>query len=104
MREHRRPLMKRDQVIRLISEQQQALDRLGVEMLSLFGSVARQEAQPDSDIDVLVVFEGKATFDRYMDLKFFLEDLLGTRVDLVTRNALRPSMRPSIEQEAIRVA
>ena len=96
--------MERDQVIRLISEQQQALDRLGVEMLSLFGSVAREDAQPDSDIDVLVDFREKATFDRYMDLKFFLEDLLGARVDLVTRNALRPSMRPSIEREAIRVA
>jgi predicted nucleotidyltransferase len=96
--------MKRDQVIKLISEQQQALDRLGVEMLSLFGSVAREEAHADSDIDVLVDFKEKATFDRYMDLKFFLEDLLGNRVDLVTRNALRPSMRPSIEQEAIRVA
>jgi predicted nucleotidyltransferase len=91
-------------VIKLISEQQQALDRLGVEMLSLFGSVAREEARPNSDIDVLVDFKEKATFDQYMDLKFFLEDLLGSRVDLVTRNALRPSMRPSVEQEAIRVA
>ena len=96
--------MEREKVIQLISEQQQTLDRLGVEMLSLFGSVAREEARPDSDIDVLVDFKEKATFDRYMDLKFFLEDLLGSRVDLVTRNALRPSMRPSIEQEAIRVA
>ena len=96
--------MERDQVIKLISEQQHALDRFGVERLSLFGSVARKENRPDSDIDVLVDFKEEATFDRYMDLKFFLEDLLGSRVDLVTRNALRPSMRPAIEQEAIRVA
>ena len=96
--------MEREQVIRLISEQQQALKLFGVETLSLFGSVARKENRPDSDIDVLVDFREKATFDRYMNLKFFLEDLLGSRVDLVTRNALRPSMRPSIEQEAIRVA
>ena len=96
--------MKRDEVIARISEQQQALECFGVEMLSLFGSVAREENRPDSDIDVLVDFEGKATFDQYMDLKFFLEDLLGSRVDLVTRKALRPAMRPSIEQEAIRVA
>lgn len=96
--------MEREQVIKLISEHRQSLDRFGVEMLSLFGSVAREEARPGSDIDVLVDFTGKATFDRYMDLKFFLEDLLGSRVDLVTRNALRPSMRPAVEREAIRVA
>ena len=96
--------MERDQVIKLIAEQQQTLDRLGVERLSIFGSVAREENRAESDIDVLVDFKEKATFDRYMDLKFFLEELLGRRVDLVTRNALRPSMRPSVEQEAIRVA
>jgi predicted nucleotidyltransferase len=90
-------------VIKLISEQSQALDRFGVERLSLFGSVVREEAGPDSDIDVLVDFKEKATFDRYMDLKFFLEDLLGSRVDLVTRNALCPEMRSSIEQEAISI-
>ena len=95
--------MKRAQVIKLISEQQQALVRFGVERLSLFGSFAREEAHPDSDIDVLVDFEEKATFDRYMDLKFFLEDLLGQRVDLVTRNALRTSVRSKIEQEALRI-
>ncbi|MGH2456741.1 MAG: nucleotidyltransferase family protein [Candidatus Limnocylindria bacterium] len=52
----------------------------------------------------LVEYDGAATFDRYMELKFFLEDLLGRKVDLVTRNALRPRRRPSIESEAIRVA
>lgn len=55
-------------------------------------------------MDLLVAFEGLPTFDRYMGLKLFLEDLLGRRVDLVTEDALRPELRPAIEREAIRVA
>jgi hypothetical protein len=67
-------------------------------------SFARGEAQASSDVDLLVEFDGPATFDRFMDLKFHREDLLGTRVDLVTVKALRKQLRPAIEQEAIRVA
>ena len=96
--------MKQDQIIQLLSRQRSALDRLGIESLSLFGSVVRGENQPESDMDILVEFKSKATFDRYMELKFFLEDLLESRVDLVTHKALRPSMRPVIQREAIRVA
>jgi len=77
--------------------------RFGVKSLAVFGSVARGEAGPESDVDILVEFEGRATFDRYMGLKFFLEDLLGTRVDLVTRRALKPRMRPYVEREAVYV-
>jgi hypothetical protein len=51
-----------------------------------------------------VRFEGRATFDRYMDLKLFLEDLLGCRVDLVTEHALRKEVRAQVEQELLRVA
>lgn len=100
----RRETVERDQIIGLLSAQRQAFDRFGVKSLALFGSVARGEDRSESDVDVLVEFKGRATFDRYMELKFFLEDLLGGRVDLVTRKALRPSMRPAIEEEAIRVA
>jgi predicted nucleotidyltransferase len=96
--------VERDQIIGLLSAQRQAFDRLGVRSLALFGSVARGESRSESDVDILVEFKGRATFDRYMELKFFLEDLLSGRVDLVTRKALRPSMRPTIEEEAIRVA
>jgi hypothetical protein len=53
---------------------------------------------------VLVVFEGKPTFDAFMDLLFYLEDLLGARVDLVTDNALRPQVRQAIEGELVDVA
>lgn len=78
--------------------------RFGVRHLAVFGSVARGQARHDSDVDVLVTFEGPADFDRFMDLKFYLEELLGRPVDLVTRRALRPELREGIEREAIRVA
>jgi predicted nucleotidyltransferase len=96
--------VERDQVISLLSEQRSRIGQLGVKSLSVFGSVARGESRPESDVDVLVEFEGKATFDRYMELKFLLEDVLGTRIDLVTHKALRPEMRSRVEKEALRVA
>ena len=77
--------------------------RFGLRKLSVFGSVARGEAVPDSDVDLLVEFDGTPDFDRYMDLKFFLEDLLGRKVDLATPESLRPRLRPRIEQEAVDV-
>jgi len=75
-----------------------------VQRLALFGSAARDEAGQASDIDVLVVFQGTPTFDAFMDLKFYLEDLLGKPVDLVTDKALRPQVRCAIETELIDVA
>ena len=96
--------MERDEVIRPLGERRQELGRLGVKSLALFGSVVRGESRPESDVDVLVEFEGRATFDGYMELKFYLEGLLGCRVDLVTSKALRPRMRPYVEREAVYVA
>lgn len=75
----------------------------GVHDLALFGSVARDEAGTSSDVDILVSFDGPATADRYFGLQFFLEDLLGRPVDLVTDKALRPELRPYIEREAMHV-
>ncbi len=80
------------------------LQEFRVASLTVFGSVARDEARPDSDIDLLVEFEGLPTFDRYMRLKFFLEDLLEHRIDLATRLSIRPELRPAIEHDARRVA
>ncbi len=81
-----------------------ARERFGVRDLSVFGSVARDEASDQSDLDVLVDFVGTATFDGYMGLKLFLEDSLGVKVDLVTRAALKPRLRARVEAEARRVA
>ena len=75
-----------------------------VKRLAVFGSVARGESGDKSDIDVLVAFEQRATFDLFMGLKFYLEELLGTGVDLVTEKALRPEVRQAIEKEKIDVS
>ncbi len=88
---------------RILASHRAKLEELGVRSLALFGSAARGEAHLGSDLDFLVEFEGHASFDKYMDLKFFLEDILGTRVDLVTRKALKPRLRPYVEKEAIDV-
>ena len=96
--------MRREEALAILRGHLGDLTRFGVKSLALFGSVARDEARPDSDLDLLVEFEGTATFDRYMGLKLYLEDLLGSGVDLVMRKALRPRMVPSVEREAVRVA
>ena len=75
----------------------------GVTDIALFGSTARDTARVDSDIDILVSFDGPATSVRYFGVQFFLEDLLGRPVDLVTDKALRPELRPFIEKEAVHV-
>ena len=77
---------------------------LGVRALSIFGSTARGEARPDSDVDVLVEFEGPATLDAYLALKERLEQVLQTRVDLVTSKGVKPRLRTVIDREAVVVA
>ena len=77
--------------------------RYGVTKLALFGSTVRNTAGPDSDVDILVAFDGPATSRRYFGVQFYLEDLLDHSVDLVTEKALRPELRPYIEQEAVHV-
>ena len=74
--------------------------RFSVQTIGLFGSCARNEAKPGSDVDILIDL-AEPTFDHYMDLKFFLEDLLHASVDLVLSEALRPRLRPYVMQEII---
>lgn len=78
--------------------------RYGVVHLDLFGSVARGEAKADSDLDVLVRLASGPTYDQYFDLKLFLEDLLGRKVDLITQDGLHPKTRKLIDPDLIRVA
>jgi len=89
---------------RLKANAEEIRQRFSVKAISIFGSIARDEASDDSDVDVLVVFDQKANFDGFMELKFYLEDLLGAGVDLVTDKALRPQVRRAIEGEIIDVA
>ena len=71
--------------------------------LALFGSFARDQASDASDVDILVGFDGPATSKSYFGVQFYLEELLGRRVDLVTVKALRPQFRPHVEREAVHV-
>jgi uncharacterized protein len=96
--------MELERVIQILKQNQRDLHRLGVKSLAIFGSTVRNEATGESDIDLLVEFEGPATFDGYMETKFLIEDMLGRRVDLVTRQALRPGIRQRVESEAVHVA
>jgi predicted nucleotidyltransferase len=77
--------------------------KYGVKSLSVFGSMARGDDHEGSDVDVLVTFDGPATFRRFMGLKLDLEELLGRRVDLLTPKCLGPEMEVEIEREAILV-
>jgi predicted nucleotidyltransferase len=97
--------MRRDQAIAALRGHLPALRReFGVRRIALFGSTARDEAREDSDIDLLVEFDVVPTLDAFVGLKFFLEDHLGRKVDLVTPDALKPRMRPHVEREALDVA
>ena len=96
--------MNRAEVLDLLARNKPTLvARYGVDRLALFGSTVRDAARADSDIDILVSFDGPATSERYFGVQFFLEDLLGRPVDLVTDKALRPELRPFIEREAVHV-
>jgi len=95
--------MKRQKVMQLLAEHKSFLcEHFGVTELALFGSTVRNAASDNSDVDILVDFDGPATSARYFGVQFYLEDLLGSPVDLVTRKALRPELRPFIEKEAAR--
>ena len=96
--------MRRDDVISLLKSHRSEIQAFGVKSLAIFGSLSRDQAGPDSDVDMLVTFQSRPSFDAFMDLKFFLEELLKRKVDLVTEGALKPRMKPVLNREAIRVA
>ena len=96
--------MSKHRVLALLNAHIPELERrFGVRDLALFGSTARGEADEQSDVDILVSFDGPATSARYFGVQFYLEDLLSRPVDLVTDKALRPELRPYVEREAIHV-
>lgn len=97
--------MKRDAATAILSGCAAELrEKFGITELSLFGSIARDEASETSHIDLLVSFAVTPSFTAFMDLKYELEERLGARVDLVTRAGLKPRVRPHVEREALRVA
>ncbi len=96
--------MNRDESIALLGAHKANLERqFDITALALFGSTARNTAGINSDLDVLVDFDGPATSERYFGVQFYLEDLFDCRIDLVTQKALRPELRLAIEGEAVYV-
>ena len=96
--------MNREEVLNILRTHKPTLaERFGVTELALFGSFARDEAADRSDVDILVRYDGPATSRSYFGVQFYLEDVLGRKVDLVTHKALRSEFRPYVEREAIDV-
>jgi uncharacterized protein len=88
-------------ILRVIREKHPELtDRFTVRRIGVFGSFARESANPESDVDILVEL-GQPTFDHYMDLKFYLEELLNRPVDLVMADTVKPRLRPIIGKEVV---
>jgi len=88
-------------VLQIISGMRQELNqRFTVKRIGVFGSFARGEEGPESDVDIIIEL-ADPTFDNYMDIKFMLEDILQRSVDLVMADTLKPRLRPIIEQEAV---
>jgi hypothetical protein len=95
-----RMAQRKEDVLRTLSENRLRLEALGVKRVGLFGSFARGDQTPGSDVDLLVQFEpGRKTFDNSMQVAFLLEDLLQRRVELVTPEALSPHIGPKILAE-----
>ena len=96
--------MTREEALTVLTKLKPQLQKqFGVSELALFGSAARDELRPDSDIDVLVKFDAVASSARYFGVQFAIEEAMGMPVDLVTDNALRRELRPYVERERIRV-
>lgn len=93
-------MLDRDSILKVLDENRDRIKGFGVRSLALFGSAARGEAAPGSDLDFLVDFEHKS-FDNFMGLKEFLEDLFGCRADLVLVSALKPRLREPILASAV---
>ena len=92
-------------VIEILRANEDSIRSYGVRRLGIFGSVAREEHGPESDVDLLVEFQkGTKTFDNFINLVFFLEELLGCKVELITTESLSPYIGPRILEEVEYVA
>ena len=94
----------RSEVLRLLRDHEAAFARrFGVIEMALYGSFARDEGGPGSDVDVLVRFDAPPDWKRYFGAQAYLEDLLGLPVDMATSQELRDEIRPHVEREAVDV-
>ena len=96
--------LTRDEALRILRAHQAELrERFGVTELALFGSTVRNEARPDSDVDILVTRCDRPNLPRYHDLRVYVEDLVGRKVDLIPHGKIVERLRPYIEREALPV-
>lgn len=99
------PTQTKAETLDRLCESAERIRSCGVRRLDLFGSVVRGEAKPESDVDVLVEFEaGAKTCDNFLQLSLLLEEVLGRRVELLTRESLSPYIGPRILHEAENVS
>jgi uncharacterized protein len=99
-----RLIMRRDEALAILETHREELRRRGVKSLAVFGSVARDEARPDSDVDLLLELERPMGLLGFVGIQEYLEQILGCKVDLGTPDSLKPAIRDRVLQEAIRVA
>jgi len=90
----------REDILKILGENREAIRGHGVRRLGLFGSYAQGKGAQTSDLDFVVEFETKS-FDAYMDLKAFLEALFGSQVDLVLADAIKPRLRATVLEQAV---
>lgn len=93
-------IRNREEILKILEENRHTIHGYGVRRLGLFGSCARDVCTEASDLDFVAEFE-KKSFDAYMDLKLFLEELFGCPVDLVISDTIKPRLRKTILDEAI---
>lgn len=92
--------IKRDDVVNKLINNTKTLKNFGVQRLGLFGSFIRGAARKNSDIDILVKFEDEnENFRNLVNLYFFLENLLGKKIDLITMESISPYLKPYILKE-----
>lgn len=98
MERRKREKLTAHEIMSLVKDHSDILRKYTVKRIGLFGSYVRGEQKKSSDIDLLVEFE-EPTFDNFMDLVFYLEDLFGKKVELITNGSLSPYIQPYVEKE-----
>jgi predicted nucleotidyltransferase len=93
--------MKRDDVLAIVAAHREQLQKIGVKSLNLFGSVARDEARSDSDVDFLVEFNQPVGLFEFIEVRLYLQEILGCSVDLGTLKALKQHLREPVLKDVI---
>ena len=91
-----------NEILKKLNDNMTNIEKFHVSKIGLFSSYVRNEQNDGSDVDILVEFEeGQETFDNYMDLKFYLEELFNSEVDVVIINSIKPALKTAIMRSAI---